>query len=305
MTPYNMVRETGGTAKEVLSHKDLLDQSQTTKILTEEISSYINKSVDNNEKFLAYYATPWPHYPIFSGEKYDKSDDSYIHCIQEFDAYLGSIIDLLKARDVYDDTLIIFTSDNGPGREGVTGALRGRKGTTFDGGQKVPFIATYVNGGIGKGDAFSSNNKITARAMNIDIFPTVLQYIGVNTLPKDRIIDGVSMYGLLQGDIPQDTEIHDVLYHISGGKVLGVQMPKIVDGKTLQFKYYQSVWTENTAFFDQFYKNYLFNLTEDPAEGYNVSMVYPQIAQELSKELQDFRNELKANRRGIIKSYNK
>lgn len=59
--------------------------------------------------------------------KGDTTDDNYIDCIEEFDTSLGEIFDMLKAEGVYDNTMIIFTSDNGPGREGVTGSLRGRK----------------------------------------------------------------------------------------------------------------------------------------------------------------------------------
>ncbi|MDD3946936.1 MAG: sulfatase-like hydrolase/transferase [Clostridia bacterium] len=298
MTPYNWVREVDGVATEVLSHDEIKDQSETTKLLTAEINEYIVQSVDKEEKFFAYYATPWPHYPIYSGQKYDPSDDSYIHCIEEFDAYLGQIIDTLKAKGAYDNTLIMFTSDNGPGREGVAGALRGRKGTTFDGGQKMPMIVNYPDGNVGK-DA----KIITTPTMNTDIFPTLLQYAGISSLPQDRVIDGKSMVDLLEGAIPSDTSIHDTLYHLRAGKVQAVQMPHQVDNTTHQFKYYQRVASENTAFFDQVYKNYLFDLTADPAEGYNTSMIYPEIADKLEKQLEAFRNELKENRRGANKDY--
>jgi len=302
MTPYNIVREENGITEEVYSHYDMLDQSETTKILTDEIKGFIGKSIDNNEKFFAYYATPWPHYPIFSGEEGDNSDDCYIDCIEEFDSYLGELFDMLKQRGVYDDTLIIFTSDNGPGREGAAGALRGRKGTTFEGGQKVPMLACYRNGGLGQGVAFNGivgNKHIESSAMNIDLFPTILQYVGINILPEDRIIDGVSLYDLLQGNVTSDTRVHDVLYYIDGDKVLGIQMPYDNNGVISDYKYYEAVRSENTAFFDQVYRNYLFNLDADPIEGYNISMKYPDIADTLYKKLLDFRKELEENPRGI------
>lgn len=305
MTPYNMVREVGGKAEEVHSHWDLLDQSETTKILSEELDSYISDAVEQDNPFFAYYCTPWPHYPIFSGEKGDTTDDSYIACIEEFDRYLGNTIQLLKDKGVYDDTLIIFTSDNGPGREGVTGALRGRKNTTFDGGHKVPLIMSYPNGNIGK-----TNKVITTNAMNIDLFPTILQYVGITDMPSDRIIDGVSMYDILEekdGTYNNASyRLHDALYYIKKGKVQGVQMPvNSVDKNgnpiVYDYKYFDKVRTENSAFIDQMYKNYLFNLTLDPAEGYNVSMTYPEVACELKANLNDFRESLRKNRRGIIK----
>lgn len=298
MTPYNWVREVNGKAEEVKSHYEIKDQSQTTKLLTEEVNRYIEKSVGEGEKFFAYYATPWPHYPIYSGEKNDSSDDSYILCIEEFDRYLGGIINTLKEQGVYDDTLIMFTSDNGPGREGVTGALRGRKGTTFEGGQKVPFIASYKNGNIGK-----NGHIITTPAMNIDVFPTLLEYAGITALPNDRIIDGVSLHSLLEGVMPDGTPVHDALYYLRSGKVQGVQMPVTANGNVSHYKYYKAVASENTAFFDQVYKNYLFNLSLDPAEGYNISMTYPDIAKTLAAQLTSFKNELKDNRRGINKEY--
>ena len=301
MTPYNWVREVNGEPIEVLTHYDIEDQSETTKMLTQEVNGFINSSIDNNQKFFAYYATPWPHYPIFSGVKGDTSDDCYIDCIEEFDSYLGTIIQNLKNRGVYDDTLIIFSSDNGPGREGSSGALRGRKGTTFEGGQKVPFIATYVNGGIGKAGTLQASNVIKSTAMNIDLFPTILSYAGIDNLPSDRIIDGVNIRNLLEGTIPVDQPMHESLYYIAKGKVLAVQKP-LSDGENISvFKYYEKVQSENTAFFDQVYRNYLFNLSIDPIEAYNISMAYPEIALSLKEDLLFFREQLKENQRGIIK----
>lgn len=83
------------------------------------------------------------------------------------------------------------------------------------------------------------------------------------------------------------------------GTVQAVQMPVEVGGVTYDFKYYQKVRTENSAFIDQQYKNYLFNLDKDPAEGYNISMTYPDVANTLLQALKDFRKSLKENRRGI------
>ena len=72
-----------------------------------------------------------------------------------------------------------------------------------------------------------------------------------------------------------------------------------LDGKTYDFKYYDRVHTENSAFIDQFYNNYLFNLDLDPAEGYDISKTYPEIADALKEKLEAFRKEMKTNRRGI------
>ena len=356
MTPYNWVEdkvdENGNfTSKEVRTHKENLDQSDSTRLLTAQMLNFIESSVENDEKFLAYYTTPWPHFPIYSNNdgsgKGDTADDTYIDCLEEFDKYLGDILNYLKNTpdkngngSLYDNTLIVFTSDNGPGREGVTGDMRGRKNTTFEGGMKVPIIASYPNGNLGKGSAIASetyeyyqwtnnaertdegnvaNKKkselatvgttkhIDASSMNFDLFNTILRYCGITDgddkvyLPTDRIIDGADLYDLWQANVPTSTRVHDKLFYLKKGKCQAVQMAVEVNGKVYDFKYFDKVRTENSAFIDQVYKNYLFNLDTDPAEGYSVSKDLPEVAALLNAELKAFRDEMKTNRRGIIK----
>ena len=299
MTPYNWVREVNGEPVEVLSHHDIEDQSETSKMLTQEVNGFINSSIDNNQKFFAYYATPWPHYPIFSGVKGDTSDDCYIDCIEEFDSYLGTIIQNLKIM-VYDDTLIgspvIMDLE-----EGSSGALRVGREQLSKAGKKSLSTATYVNGGIGKGGTLPVSNVIESSAMNIDLFPTILSYAGIDNLPSDRIIDGVNIRNLLEGTIPVNQPVHESLYYIAKGNVLAVQKALSDGENTSVFKYYEKVRSENTAFFDQVYKNYLFNLSLDPIEAYNISMAHPEISQSLNEDLLFFREQLKENQRGIIK----
>ncbi|MBR2955839.1 MAG: sulfatase-like hydrolase/transferase, partial [Clostridia bacterium] len=159
MTPYDWVEEVDGVGTQIRSHGDNKDQSETNRLLTDKVNEQINESISKGNNFFMYYATPWPHHPIYSDNngngKGDVTDDNYIDCIEEFDKGLGEIIQNLKDKGVYDDTLIVFTSDNGPGREGVAGNLRGRKNTTFEGGMKVPMLVSYPNGGVGAGPAIA------------------------------------------------------------------------------------------------------------------------------------------------------
>lgn len=355
MTPYNWVEdkvdENGNfTSKEVRTHKENLDQSDSTRLLTAQMLNFIEASVEKNEKFLAYYTTPWPHFPVFSNNdgngKGDISDDTYIDCLEEFDKYLGDVLNYLKntpdpngSGSLYDNTLVVFTSDNGPGREGVTGDMRGRKNTTFEGGMKVPIIASYPNGNLGQGSAIASqtyeyfqwtNNNdrtdagnvankkkseiatvgttkhIDASSMNFDLFNTILRYCNITNddgsvyLPSDRIIDGKDLYDLWQANVPTDHRVHDKIFYLKKGKCQAIQMAVELDGKTYDFKYFDKVRTENSAFIDQVYKNYLFNLDTDPAEGYSLSKDLPDVAALLNKELIAFRNEMKTNRRGKL-----
>ena len=341
MTPYNWVRDTGSghpegvTHAEVRTHAENLDQSESTRLFTDEMLSFMTSSVESGNPFLAFYTSPWPHYPIFSDNngngKGDTSDDSYIDCIEEFDRELGRILDYLRSTSdeenggtLYDNTVVIFTSDNGPGREGATGALRGRKNTTFEGGMKVPLIASYPAGGVGgnpnstvtvtENDGTSRTSptlRVTSSSMNFDIFTTLISLSGVTNddgsafLPSDRIIDGADLAALWRGETDPDASVHDVLFYQKKGKTQAVQMIKVPvetehGTEYYDFKYYDRVQTENSAFIDQYYVNYLFNLDADPIEGYNVSMVYPEVAAKLNSALEEFRSEMKSNRRGIL-----
>lgn len=306
MTPYNIVREEKGVATEVYSHNEMKDQSLSTERFTNELNTFINKSLEKDGKFFAEYWSPWPHFPIFSNNggngEGDKTDDSYIDCIEEFDRAVGTILENLEQKGVLDDTMIIFTSDNGPGREGVTGALRGRKNTPFEGAFKVPFLVSYPNGGVGNNiEPDENGNKvISARCMNMDVFTTILDYANIE-LPTDRVIDGVSMRGLWEGTTAEDATMHDAIYYLKRGKVQAISMPIEFNGAINDFKYYKDVVTENSAFITQHYKNYLFNLDTDQAEGYNISMKYGDITNKLAKQMEAFKKELKDNRRGILR----
>ena len=323
MTPYDWVEEVDGVGTQIRSHGDNKDQSETTRLLTDKVNEQINESISKGNNFFMYYATPWPHHPIYSDNngngKGDVTDDNYIDCIEEFDKGLGEIIQNLKDKGVYDDTLIVFTSDNGPGREGVAGNLRGRKNTTFEGGMKVPMLVSYPNGGVGAGSAiadttypitdydgnvirYATTKKVETSAMLQDLFPTILNYVMGDDykLPTDRIIDGVSLKSVLSGNMPSDFRVHDVLYYMKRGKIQGLQMAVDTPSGTFDFKYYDNVHSENSAFIDQFYKNYLFNLDTDPAEGYNIAKKNPEIASMMKEQLISARKDFSSNRRGKI-----
>lgn len=142
--------------------------------------------------------------------------------------------------------------------------------------------------------------------MNFDLFNTILRYCNITNddgsvyLPTDRIIDGKDLYDLWQANVPTDHRVHDKIFYLKKGKCQAVQMAVELDGKTYDFKYFDKVRTENSAFIDQMYKNYLFNLDTDPAEGYSLSKDLPDVAALLNKELLAFRNEMKTNRRGKL-----
>ncbi|MBR2056809.1 MAG: hypothetical protein IJ978_04015 [Clostridia bacterium] len=100
--------------------------------------------------------------------------------------------------------------------------------------------------------------------------------------------------------MPSDFRVHDVLYYMKRGKIQGLQMAVDTPSGTFDFKYYDNVHSENSAFIDQFYKNYLFNLDTDPAEGYNIAKKNPEIASMMKEQLISARKDFSSNRRGKI-----
>jgi arylsulfatase len=172
------------------------DNSQFTTQFTEKAIEYMHRQKTN--PFFLYLAHPLPHVPLAVSEKFKgKSQQGlYGDVMMEIDWSIGQILQTLKDLKMDDRTLIIFTSDNGPwmnygNHAGNTGGLREGKGTSFEGGQRVPCLMRW-KGTIQEGAV--CNNLVAG----IDILPTLAEIAGAN-LPAHPI-DGVSILPLMQGN---------------------------------------------------------------------------------------------------------
>ena len=320
MKPFYHVAEKDGDWEIVHSTKDLKDQSMATKWIHDEISSWIAEKSQDDKPFFAYYATPWPHAPVFAGDDFDGTSGlgTYVDCVTEFDHYLGILFDEMEKQGVLEDTIIVFTSDNGPALEGSVGDLRGGKYLAYEGGQKVPFMIRWDNdnGALGTKGTERDNS-----AVLVDLFPTLLDLCDItvdgsdNNLPQDRVIDGVSMTDLLKNDSVLHTKEHPIL-HMKREKLKAIQYAVPVSEVTSQypeydydvlknneyvtFKYFEKIQNDNSAFFDKNRKNWLHILTDDYAENYNRTPVYPEIADQFNERMHEIIDDFNENRRGII-----
>ena len=150
MNPFYHVREENGEYEIARGTDELKDQGNATKWIYEEMNDWITDQVkQGDEPFFAFYATPWPHAPVYVGDEFKGKSGmgTYVDCVTEFDYYLGKLFDTLEELGVMDDTIIVFTSDNGPALQGSTGDLRGGKYLAYEGGQKVPFMIRWGNNG--------------------------------------------------------------------------------------------------------------------------------------------------------------
>ncbi len=328
MKPFYHVAEEDGEYEIIHGTDELKDQKDATKWIHEEITNWITDSVKNSDApFFAYYATPWPHAPLYVGDEFkgETGMGTYADCITEFDYYLGQLFNTLETLGVMDDTIIIFTSDNGPALEGSVGELRGGKYLAYEGGQKVPCMIRWGN----NNGLWKAGSTRTQSATLVDIMPTLVELCNItdkegnkNYLPFDRDIDGVSMVPLLKNDTVIHTPEHPILhmkreslkaiqYTVTTTNVLSrdeykdYQYPVLTDNKYITFKYFQRIQNDNSAFFDKYRKNWLHILSDDAGENLNRSSVYPTVAEEMSAKMDEIMKNFKDDRRGINEEYYK
>lgn len=197
----------------------LTNQSQLTTQITERSVDFINRNKDR--PFFLYVPHPQPHVPLFVSDKFrGKSGRGlYGDVIMEIDWSVGEIMEALKANNLADNTIVIFTSDNGPwlsygNHAGSALPFREGKGTAWEGGHREPFIIRYP-------DVLKGDRTIDTPVMAIDILPTIAELTG-SELPVLNI-DGKSVLKLLKGttqESPQEAyyfyyrvnELHGVRY---------------------------------------------------------------------------------------------
>jgi arylsulfatase A len=198
------------------------DQSQLTTWYTEHAVSFIERHRDT--PFFLYVPHAMPHVPLFVSDtvKGTTKGGLYGDVIAEIDWSVGQILDAVKRAKVDNDSLVIFTSDNGPwmsygNHAGSPGPFRESKGTSFEGGVRVPFVARWPGripeGAVGR-----------LPAMTIDLLPTLAKLAGA-PVSTERIIDGRDMWPLMAGQ-PNAQAPHDALYFYWGSELHAVRSGK-------------------------------------------------------------------------------
>jgi uncharacterized sulfatase len=187
-------------------------QATLTRRYTERAVRFIKQHKDR--PFFLYLAHAMPHKPLAASEEYYGKSGAglYGDVLAELDASVGTVLDALQAAGVAEQTLVFFTSDNGPWFGGSSGGLRGMKATTWEGGFRVPMIARWP-GRIPPG------HTSVQPAVMMDLFATVLQVTGA-TMPDERIIDGRNILPLLISDAATP---HEVIFEQHGPRLAAVR----------------------------------------------------------------------------------
>ena len=271
--------------------KNLQDQDQLTTIYTEKAVDFINRNAD--EPFFLYVPHTMAHIPLGVSDKFrGKSEQGlYGDVMMEIDWSVGEIDKALKTNGIADNTIFIFTTDNGPwlnfgNHAGSSGGLREGKTTSWEGGQRVPFIIRWP----GNTPEGTVTHKL---ACAVDLLPTFAAI--TNGKLSNHKIDGVDISSLWKGKF-SETPRNTILYYHGKNNLNGVRKGnwKLVLPHT-----YASYNTEpgNNGNGGKRIKTVveepeLYDMMRDPGERFNVIAYYPEKVKELMLEVNKARKEL-------------
>tara|TARA_R110002049_G_scaffold309179_1_gene518020 strand:+ start:32712 stop:34121 length:1410 start_codon:yes stop_codon:yes gene_type:complete len=283
----------------------LEDQSQLTTRLTEKSVDFINRNKDN--PFFLYVPHPQPHVPLFVSDKFKGKSERglYGDVIMEIDWSVGKIIEALQKNGLEDNTMIIFTSDNGPwlaygNHAGSALPFREGKGTAWEGAQREPFVIKYP-------DKLTPNRTLDTPIMAIDLLPTIAEVTGAQ-LPN-QTIDGVSVWKVLTGESTKSPqEAYFFYYRVN--ELMGVRYGKW----KLYFPHRYRTMNGQEPGKDGLPGEYrmvdmteieLYDVTQDVSEIKNVAAQHPEVVEKIKNLADGMRAQLGDALTDVIGSENR
>ena len=301
---YSFFAPTSNDAKvHLIRNKEVVelntDMSTLTRRYTDEAIGFIER---NKEKpFFLYLAHTMPHTKLAVSDEFKGKSKGglYGDAIEEIDYNVGRILKKIKENGLDENTYIIFTSDNGPWwirgeHAGHAEPLRGAKTSAWEGGLRVPFIIRAP----GKVPAGKTSDLVTA---TIDLLPTIAKIAGAEK-PTDRVLDGLDVSEVFYGNSqvlerPYFYYQHKELRAVRMGK-WKLHLPHDPNSKSIAYR----KWPIHIAPKDRvvFSKMMLYNLDDDIGETHDVSDKYPEIVEQLSKQLEWAKKDIgDGSKRGI------
>lgn len=277
----------------------LEDQTFLTQALTKKAMDFIKKNKEH--PFFVYLPHPQPHVPLFAAAPFRDTQERglYGDVISEIDDSVGQIMNTLKTEGLDENTILIFTSDNGPwlsygGHSGSPGKFREGKGTNWEGGHRVPGIIRYPK-------VISPNTKIDAPAMGIDWLPTLVEFTK-SSLPEKKI-DGASLVPLLTGKTLKSPHDNFFFYyrtnelHAVRHKEWKLYLPhtyRSLNGRVGTNDGFPIPYEQNEISIPE-----LYNLNLDPEEQKNIAEAHPEWVSKISKIADSIRGVLGDRLTGI------
>jgi len=263
--------------KEVVEEEP--DQRLITRRYAEEAAAFIREHQD--QPFFLYIPHTMPHIPLFASDAFEGTSAAglYGDVIEELDWSVGQVLEAIREIGREENTLVFFTSDNGPWLTvglggGTAGLLKNGKGTTWEGGMRVPGIAwwpgTIEPGGI-----------THALGTTMDFFATAAG-MGGQTLPEDRIMDSVDLMPVLQDP---NQNVRDLVYYYRGTKLFAVRK-----GPWKLHYITQSAYVGDSPITQE--PPALYHLDHDPSERFNLAGQHPAIMESIEEEVRRHREAL-------------
>lgn len=266
---------------EVVFKKTPLDQ--LTALYTDRVTEIIRESAKSNKPFFLYYAHNYPHTPYKASAKFAGSSKDGVRgdMMQEMDWGIGEMMKALDDAGIADNTLVIFTSDNGPNKNEHAQPFQGTKYVTHEGGHRVPFIVHWP-------DSVKAGGVSAANIHAMDLFPTLSEVIGAE-LPTDRVYDGESLLPLLTGGALTRSPDEPFFYY----NCENLQAIRKGDWKIhLPRSPQQIPFWQGGKGITTLDEPLLYDLKSDPGESKNVADEHPEIVTELTKLAEQTREQL-------------
>ena len=256
--------------------------STLTQRYTQQAVNFIQSA--GNKPFFLYFAHTFPHIPLAASTAFQGQSGmgQYADVVQEIDWSVGQVLQALQSSGVDNNTLVLFTSDNGPWYLGSPGKLRGRKGWSYEGGVREPFIARFpgrIPADIPKSPGPRVSNAVVTM---MDILPTIAGLANA-TLPSAPL-DGLNIWPILTGD--RETIERDAFLYFDS---FNLQCARLGPWKLHVSRYNDFPWSPdppggriNLPLIDP----ELYNLEADPDESYDVAAANPQVVAQIQTRIQ-------------------
>ena len=262
-----------------------VDQRTVTRRYTQKAIDFVTNHKD--EPFFVYLPHSMPHIPLYVPDDVRDPDpkNAYINTIEHIDSEVGRLLDTLDQLELTEKTFVIYTTDNGPWLSfkhhgGSAGPLRDGKGTTFEGGQRVPCLI--------RGPGIPAGTTCDELTGTIDVLPTIAAITG-QPLSQDLKIDGVNVKDLWMGTSKKSPRT-EFLHYTSQGQIEGLRQNnwKLLVKKPRR---------RRNANADQSETVFLFNLGKDLGEQNNVADSHPEIVRRLRDRMEELDQEITINAR--------
>ncbi len=255
------------------------DQTTLTRRYTEQAVKFIREKKDG--PFFLYFPHTFPHTPIFASEQFRGKSPrgGYGDVVEEIDWSVGQVLDAVRAAGIEKNTFVFFSSDNGPWlirglAGGSAGLLREGKGSTWEGGMRVPGIA-WQPGRVPAG------NVCREVASTMDLFTTAATWADAK-IPADRPIDGLDITPLLTAS---GTVKRDAYLYYRGAQLFAARL-----GKWKAHYFTQPAY--GTPKPEAHEPPLLFDLAADPGESFNVAAEHPEVLREIAAAVERHRAQL-------------